>query len=87
VLGLTQAGKYGEAVPLAERFTTTIEGLGNYGPDSVIYASALNNLASLYSRVNRFSEAERLLLRSLALQGPAFISSPVAHRRMGRRSS
>ena len=74
VLELTRAGKYAEAVPLAERFIAAIEGLKNYGPNSVAYATALNNLASLYLDLSRFGEAERLLLRSLAIrekaQGP-----------------
>jgi tetratricopeptide (TPR) repeat protein len=74
VLELTRAGNYAKAVPLAERLIAAIEWLEKYGPNSVIYATALNNLASLYLDLSRFGEAEPLWLRSLAIrekaQGP-----------------
>ena len=38
------------------------------GPDHPDVATALNNLAALYSRLERYDEAEPLLRRSLAIR-------------------
>ena len=67
---LYQAGKYGEAIPLAERYSGAIE--TRDGPDDPAYATALNNLAQLLQVTNRSAEAEPLYRRALAeLRGQA----------------
>ena len=65
VVELYQAGKYAEAIPLAERYA---EGMKTrYGQDATEYATALNNLAQLLQDTNRLSEAEPLMRRALVI--------------------
>jgi CHAT domain-containing protein/tetratricopeptide (TPR) repeat protein len=65
VVELKRAGKYAEAVPLAERFVEAVK--SRDGIDTPPYATALNNLASLYMDLGRHADAESLFKRSLAI--------------------
>jgi CHAT domain-containing protein/Tfp pilus assembly protein PilF len=62
---LSRAGKYSDAIPLAQRFLADLEKA--YGPDHRDVAAALNNLAMLYGNQGRDAEAEPLYKRSIAL--------------------
>jgi tetratricopeptide (TPR) repeat protein len=63
---LYDAGKYAEAIPLAQRALAIREkALGSDHPDLV---ETLNNLAYLYHAQGRYAEAEPLFKRSLAIQ-------------------
>ena len=62
---LYRAGKYGEAVPFAERYAEAMK--ARHGPDRPEYAAALNNLALLLEDTNRLAEAEPLMRRALAI--------------------
>ena len=53
---LAKAGKYAEAVPLAERYLKEMK--SRYGEEHRKYAVALNNLASRYQQQGRYAEAE-----------------------------
>jgi tetratricopeptide (TPR) repeat protein len=66
---LSRAGKYSEAIPLAQRLLANLE--KSSGPDRDIAAS-LNNLALLYANQGRDAEAEPLYRRSLAIMEKAF---------------
>src|SRR6266536_2853967 len=59
IMELSRAGKYAEAVPLAQRQLNTAEKA--YGPVHRDVAAALNNLGLLYGDQGRDSEAEPLL--------------------------
>ena len=62
---LYKAGKYAEAIPLAERH---VEALGvRSGRDNLEYATALNNLAQLNKAAHRFAEAEPQMRRAIAV--------------------
>jgi tetratricopeptide (TPR) repeat protein len=65
VTELYQAGKYAEAVPLAERYAEATK--TRYGSEAPQYATALNNLAQLLKDANRPAEAEPLFRRALAI--------------------
>ena len=62
---LSRAGKYSEAIPLAQRLLADMERA--HGPDHRDVAASLNNLALLYGSQGRDAEAEPLLKRSIAL--------------------
>ena len=62
---LDQAGKYAEAIPLAERYAQAIE--ARHGPESPEYTLALSTLGNLLRTTNRLTEAERLYRRALAI--------------------
>jgi CHAT domain-containing protein/Tfp pilus assembly protein PilF len=62
---LSRAGKYSEAVPLAQRQLESLE--KKYGPFNADVAGALNNLALLYGDLGRDAEAEPLLRRAIAI--------------------
>jgi WD40 repeat protein/uncharacterized caspase-like protein len=66
---LYRAGKYAEAIPIAERYIPIIE--GRYGKEGQEYGVALNNLGELYRVTNRLGEAEPLLRRALAIDEKA----------------
>jgi tetratricopeptide (TPR) repeat protein len=66
---LYRAGKYAEAIPIAERYAQII--LARYGKDGPEYGLALNNLGELYRVTNRLSEAEPLLRRALTIDEKA----------------
>ena len=67
---LSRAGKYSEAIPLAQRQLADLEKA--YGPVHRDVAAALNNLALLYGDQGRDAEAEPLYKRSLAIMEKAF---------------
>ncbi len=64
---LGAAGKYSEAIPLAEAMLANME----KGPPSKDLAGALNNLAQLYGEVGRDAEAEPMFKRALAIMEKA----------------
>jgi CHAT domain-containing protein/Tfp pilus assembly protein PilF len=65
VIELYQAGRYGEAIDLAEEALAIYrQQLGNNHPD---VATGLNNLAALYRAQSRYIEAEPLYLEALAI--------------------
>lgn len=61
---LGSAGKYSEAIPLAQAMVANLE----KGPPSKDLAGAINNLAQLYGQTGRDAEAEPLYKRSIAMQ-------------------
>ncbi len=65
---LSRAGKYSEAVPLAQNLVATLE-KGNNSRD---LAAALNNLAQLYAGQGRDDQAEPLYKRAIALLEKTF---------------
>jgi CHAT domain-containing protein/tetratricopeptide (TPR) repeat protein len=62
---LGRAGKYSEAIPLAERLVATLE--KTRGPVDPDLAASLNNLAPLHADQGRDAEAEPLYRRALAM--------------------
>ena len=62
---LSRAGKYSQAIPLAQRLLAEMEKA--HGPDHRDVAAALNNLALLYGDQGRDAEAEPLYKRALAI--------------------
>jgi CHAT domain-containing protein len=62
---LGRAGKYSQAVPLAQRLLADMEKA--HGPEHRDVAAALNNLALLYGSQGRDTEAEPLYRRSIAI--------------------
>ena len=65
---LKAAGKYAQAVPLAQQALALAE---KKGPDSPDVAAALDTLAELYEAENKYAEAEPLLKRALAIREKA----------------
>jgi tetratricopeptide (TPR) repeat protein len=63
---LSQANKFSQAIPLAQRALSIRESA--LGPDHPDVATALNTLAELYVAQHRYAEAEPLYRRSLAIQ-------------------
>jgi tetratricopeptide (TPR) repeat protein len=59
------AGKYGEAIPLAEKSLELTRSLK--GQDHLDVGTSLNNLAELYRNQGRYGEAEPLCQSALAL--------------------
>jgi CHAT domain-containing protein/phage tail protein X len=66
---LYRAGRYDEAIPLAERYAAAMK---THGPDRPAYAIALNELAQLLKATNRLAEAEPLMRRALAISEKSF---------------
>ena len=66
---LSRAGKYADAIPLAQRALAIREKA--LGPDHPDVALSLNNLALLYRNQGRYAEAEPLYKRSLAIREKA----------------
>ena len=64
---LGRAGKYAEAIPLAQAMVAKLE----KGPAGRDLGGALNNLAQLYGDVGRDADAEPLYQRSLAIMEKA----------------
>jgi CHAT domain-containing protein/Tfp pilus assembly protein PilF len=62
---LSRAGKYSDAMPLAQRQVANLE--ESFGPVNRDLAGALNNLALLYGNQGRDSEAEPLYKRALSI--------------------
>jgi CHAT domain-containing protein/tetratricopeptide (TPR) repeat protein len=69
VVQLRQAGKYAEAIPIAQRALALTERLR--GPDHPDLSTRLNHLASLFVPQGRYAEAEPLWKRSLAIREKA----------------
>ena len=62
---LYSAGKYAEAIPLAERYAAAIKARrGSEHPD---YGIAINNLAQLLKANNRLAAAEPLMRRTISI--------------------
>ncbi len=70
VVELYQAGKYSEAIPLAERYAAAMK--ARHGENAPEYAEAINNLAQLLKATNRLAEAEPLMRRALAIDEKAY---------------
>jgi len=66
VLTLFQAGRYAEAIPLAQRALAIWE--NDLGPEHPFVSTGLNNLAGLYKTMGELAKAEPLLLRALAIR-------------------
>jgi tetratricopeptide (TPR) repeat protein len=66
---LDNAGKYTEAIPLAERVLAIREKA--LGPNHPSVASSLNNLGMLYASQGHYADAELLHQRSLAIREKA----------------
>src|SRR6266545_7415902 len=72
---LGRAGKYSEAVALAQGQVESLE--KKYGPAHRDVGAALNNLAQLYGSQGRDAEAEPLFKRAIAiLEKTAGLESP-----------
>jgi tetratricopeptide (TPR) repeat protein/CHAT domain-containing protein len=69
VTELDNAGKYTEAIPLAEHVLAIREKA--LGPDHPDVATALSNLGGLYLSQGRYADAEPLLQRALAIREKA----------------
>jgi CHAT domain-containing protein/Tfp pilus assembly protein PilF len=69
VVELYNAGKYADAIPLAQRVLSIQEKA--LGPNHPGVATSLNNLAFLYHSQGRYADAERLYQRSLAIREKA----------------
>lgn len=65
-LKLSEDGRYGDAISLAERALSLQE--AQFGKDSPEAAAAATSLAGIYQRVGRFADAERLIGRAIALR-------------------
>jgi hypothetical protein len=73
VASLKQAGKYAEAILLAQRALAVSEKA--LGPDDPNLAATLNNLTFLYYPQGRCIEAEPLSKRMLAIQKKALVTT------------
>ena len=73
-----QTGRYGEAIPLAERYVDLAK--NSYGEDHPIYETAIGWLATLYHAQGRFADAEPLYKRALSItkkrSAPTIPASP-----------
>ena len=70
---LSRAGKYAEAIPLAQGQLDSLE--KKYGPNHRDVAGALNNLAQIYGSQGRDADAEPLLKRAIAILDKAGLDS------------
>jgi len=70
VMRLYQQGRYGEAIPLAQRAVAIQEKA--FGPGHPAVADSLNNLGFLYYQSGDYARAEPLLKRAIAIQESAF---------------
>ena len=64
-----QAGNYAAAVVEAQKFEAVVK--GRFGTSHTNYAAALNNLANVYSAQGKYSDAEGLYKRALAIREKA----------------
>ncbi|MGO9173549.1 MAG: tetratricopeptide repeat protein [Rhodomicrobium sp.] len=82
---LAQAGKYAEAVPLAEHYLKEMK--SRYGEEHRKYAPALDHLASRYEEQGRYAEAEPLFKQALAISerflGPEHIQTLASAQNLG----
>src|SRR5262245_8126279 len=65
VRALYQAGKYADAIPIAERYVRVAQ--RKYGDRDPTFAEAITYLGFVYQAQGRSGEAERLFKRSLAI--------------------
>ncbi len=65
-LELYHAGKYAEALPVAEEYAELAK--KQYGESHFEYAIALNNLAEIYRTQNRLDEAQNLFEKALKIE-------------------
>ena len=65
VIKLYQAGKYAEAIPLAQQALEIREKV--LGPDHPKVAASINNLANLYQAIGDYAKAELFFRRSLGI--------------------
>jgi tetratricopeptide (TPR) repeat protein len=65
VTELYEAGKFAEAIPIAQRALELAE--RQFGPDHPEVGTALNNLAELFRQQRRYVDAEALTERSLSI--------------------
>ena len=65
LIELYKAGKFGEAIPVAERYAEATK--VRHGAEHPEYATALINLAQLLQDTIRLAEAEPLMRRALAI--------------------
>ena len=65
-LQLYEAGKFAEAVPIAEEYISVAA--ATYGEQHPLYATGLGYLGVLFDALNRPSEAELLFKRALAIK-------------------
>lgn len=65
VIELHNAGRYGEAIPFAEKYAAAIK--TRHGDQAPEYATAINNLAKFLQATSRLAEAETLYRRALAI--------------------
>jgi tetratricopeptide (TPR) repeat protein len=68
-MAFAEAGKYAEAIPLAQQVLAIREKV--LGPDHPDVATVLNGFGILYEEAGRFAEAEPLYKRSLAIREKA----------------
>ena len=68
-LQLYQAGKYAEAIPVAEEYMSVAA--AKFGKQHPHYASGLGGLGTLYQALNRTGEAEPLFKQALAIKEKA----------------
>src|SRR6267143_1115609 len=66
---LNQAGKYGDAIPLAEERVKLVE--KSLGREHLDTAVAVNALATLYAHTGNYTKAEPLLRRGLEIREKA----------------
>jgi tetratricopeptide (TPR) repeat protein len=81
LMQLYNAGKYEEAIPLAERALAIREKA--LGPDHPDVAVALINLAQLYESQSRYADAEPLYKRSLAIREKALGPLAIRQKALG----
>jgi len=67
---LYKAGRYDEAIPLAEYALAIYE--KTFGPENAYVATALNNLAALHKAKSNYTRAEPLYQRALAMYEKEF---------------
>jgi tetratricopeptide (TPR) repeat protein len=88
VTQLYEAGKYAEAIPIAQRALELAE--RQFGPDHPEVGTALNNLAELFRQQRRYFDAEALTERSLSIYekalGPEHPSVATARGHGGTKS-
>jgi tetratricopeptide (TPR) repeat protein len=65
-LALYEAGKFTEAIPLAEKFIAVAK--ASYGEQHPFYAEGIGGLGVLYQALDRPSEAESLLKQALSIK-------------------
>ena len=65
IVSLFQAGKYGDALPLAEQYLAGTK--SRFGENAVQHALALSWIAQLLQNLNRLAEAEPIMRRVIAI--------------------